>query len=294
MSIKDLIQVAKANQDQSVVKTGGDFEYVPPVAGPTFGRFIEYIELGSHVKDYQGKPKPSAPQVRVVFELVHPKNIKEVEVEGGGKKQYADRIKIDMPLSMSDKAKFYKLFKVMQAGRTDITHMAEMLGEGFIVTVKHNPDAKNPKIVYANIWDGTSWDIKQPVSVDVLAGTSTPIPVPEPISPMKIFLWDNPTKDTWDSLFIDGERDVKDEKGVITGKESKNKLQELILSASNYKGSGLDLMLNGMDNLPTEEATSVESVAAVQTSAVLPAETKAVTSETPDSAQDALTALGLN
>jgi len=294
MSIQDLIAVAKANQDQSEVKTGGDFEYVPPVAGPTFARFIEYIELGKHVKKYLGKDKPSASQVRVVFELVHPKNIKEIEVEGGGKKKIADRIKVDMPLSMSDKSKFYKLFKIMQAGRSDITHMAEMLNEGFIVIVKHNADEKNPKIVYANIWDGTKWDVQQPVQVDVLAGTTTKLPVPEPISPLKIFLWDNPTKDTWDSLFIDGERDIKDDKGVVTGKESKNKTQELLLSATDYPGSALNVLLQGVD-LPTEEVKTIESTAAVQTSAVLPSEPKVETvAATVDSAADALAALGLS
>lgn len=291
-SVADLVKKAKETEDQSIAKVSGDFDYVPPPEGITFGRFIEYIELGDHAGEYNGKPKAPAPQVRTTIELLHPaKNIKEIDVEGGGKKKIADRLSTNMPKSTSDKAKFFKLFKTLQAGRADITHIAEMLGEGFLPTIFHSKDDKDPKKVYANIWnkEASSWQIAQAVQNDVLAGTSVKIPVPEPLSALKIFLWDYPTKETWDSLFIDGERDIKDAKGNVTGKESKNWIQELILSATNFKGSPLDIMLNGLDKLPTEEPKTE-----IKTGA-LPDEPKAdVKAETQNSAADALAALGLN
>lgn len=303
MDIKALVNTAKEMEDQSVATAGGDFEYTPPAAGKTIGRFIEYIELGKHIELYEGKPKPAAEMVRVTFELLGVndarQDIKEVEIDGN-KKTIADRLSITMPKKMNEKAKFYKLFKAMTYGRTEITHMAEMLGEAFVLTVTHNTSGEGAnKRVYANLYSNSVWGVAAPRVEDAIAGTSADISarVPAVVSALKIFLWNNPTKETWDSLFIDGERDVKDDKGNVT-KESKNWLQEKILSATDFGGSALQQMVAGLDKLPTTGTT-------VQTSQTLPKEQENVSTGATDdapagtqtaatvTADDALKALGL-
>lgn len=293
----DLIKKAAETENQSEAKAGGDFEYTPPAAGKTIARFIEYIELGKHVELYEGKPKPPAEMVRVTFELLHPqKNIKEIEIEGG-KKTIADRLSITMPKKQTEKAKFFKLFKAMAQGRSDIVHMAQMLNEEFIVDVKHNVSEKDKK-TYANIYADGTWHVFAPYVEDPLAGTRTKVPVPAAISPLKLFLWGNPTKETWDSLFIDGEREVKNADGT-TRKESKNWLQNSILSATDYGGSALEQMLAGVDNLPTSEPANAgtpegTATATQSANASAPADTQTPATVTKTAtAEDALKALGL-
>ncbi|QOE32088.1 hypothetical protein CPT_Palo_029 [Rhizobium phage Palo] len=261
-NFKDLINQAKQTENQSEAVAGGNYEYKVPDAGRTVARFIEYIELGDHVTMYQGKPKPAAPQVRVTFELLGKSHISEIDVEGG-KKKVANRISVNMPKKQSDKAKFFKLFKAMAAGRTEITHMAEMLTEAFILDVVHAHEGEgDKKKTYANIYtEDQVWKVFAPRRIDDLAGTSEDIShmVPQPIGAPRIFLWGNPTKPTWDSLFIDGYNETKNADGTTT-KVSKNWLQEKIMSATNYEGSALQSMLGGLDNLPTSgDSTSSES-----------------------------------
>lgn len=260
MSIEEKIAAlaAKAAElnDQTDVKEGGDFEYTPPKEGKTIARFIEYIELGKHgQKPFQGTPKPDADEVRLTFELLNEKrgDIKTIEVEGGGTKKIADRISVRMPIKLNDRAKFVKLFRKMAYGRASIKHMAQMLGEPFILTIVHNAAKDDPKKIYANIADKDgNWTIEPPRYADPMTGESQDISnvVPPALSPLKIFLWDAPDKEQWGALYIDGTKTVKRE-----GKDvevSKNWLQEVLMSAKNYKGSPLDTLLSGLGDLSIE------------------------------------------
>ena len=291
MNIKELVNKAKETENQSEVTTGGDYEYTPPPAGKTFGRFIEYVELGKQPQTYEGKEKPACEEVRVTFELLNPnKNIKEIEVDGGTKK-IADRISIKMPKKSNEKAKFYKLFKAMAAGRTDITHMAEMLNECFILDVQHNKSTDGKK-TYANLYENGQWFVHPPRHEDPLAGTVVDISahVPEALSPLKIFLWSNPTKETWDSLFIDGTTEIQNADGTVENK-SKNWVQETVLSATDYGGSALEQLLHGVDNLPTGDSTvgqAQEKPTEVQTANSIPAD-----KPVQKSAAESLAELGL-
>jgi hypothetical protein len=70
-----------------------------------------------------------------------------------------------------------------------------------------------------------------------------------------MFLWDYPSKEAWDSLFIEGTWD--------DGK-SKNMLQELCMSATNFDGSPLQQMLmGGVPALPTTPAAPTVTAPAV-------------------------------
>lgn len=252
LSIAELAEMAEQTEDQSEVQVL-EFNNDPPPAGKTVGRFIEYLELGTHAqKDYKGKPKPPASMVRLTFELLHPtKNIKEYE-DAGEKKITGQYVSLVMAKKLNDKAKFYKLFLKMTYGRP-IKHFARMLGEAFIIDIYHNIVEKDgKKQTYVNIDNNGEYGVAAPYVVDPISEERKDVPVRDNIRPLRLFLWDNPTKECWDSLFIDGTREQKNASGE-TEQVSKNWLQEKILSAVNYTGSALNALLGGVDDLPTDE-----------------------------------------
>lgn len=285
MSIQELAALAAQTDDQTETTQGGDFERRTPAAGLTVGRLIEYIELGVHGnKPYLGKPKPDSDQVRITFELLSEKkgNIYEIDVEGG-KKKLTEKITVKLAKKQGEKAGFKKLFEAMRYGRPEIKHMAQMLGEGFLIDIIHNVEkgTDGKDVTYANIRDKDgNWFVRAPrlVKEDPIEGTKeiTQVPVPEQLTPSKIFLFNHPNKETWDSLYIDGTRKVKQADGKEV-EESKNWLQETILSAKNYKSSPLEAMLAGVGELPVDEKkaeSSTGKVSEVQTGS-LPAEREA-------------------
>lgn len=251
--IAELAAKAAATTDHTETTTGGDFQ--PPVEGTTVVRFIEYIELGKQPqKPWQGKAKPDADEVRLTFELLavnkNRTDVREIEVDGV-KRTVADRISVRIAIKQGEKAAFKKLFEKMRYGREGITHMAQMLGMSFVAEVVHGKSADGKK-TYANLRneDGV-WTIRAPRinKGNAIDGDDwVDIKVREAISPLRCFIWDYANKESWDSLFIDGTRTVKDDKGVER-EVSKNWLQEVILSAKNYHGSPLEALLNNIGGL---------------------------------------------
>lgn len=282
--------------DHTQTSTGPSFTPVPE--GASIARFVDYIEVGSQPqKPYMGKPKPDAAKAYVTFELYGPKPgqysedyVKEIEVDGT-KKKVAERITLPLTISLNEKAKFKKLFKKMTYGRDNIKHMSQMLGEGFVVIVKHNVvgEGKDAK-TYANITDEDgSFLVKSPYKVDELAGTQEALDVPDPVGNMRLFVWDVPTKETWDSIFIDGEREIKDDKGNVKV-ESKNWIQNTIKSAKNFEGSPVQTFLEGSASLPENPTELKEEKKETKTKAKK--EVKETKAEEP-AQDDALAALGL-
>lgn len=251
-------EAAEYENQSETTSGGGDYEQREIPAGVTFGRLIEYIELGVQKQpSYDGKPKADADQVRITFELLHPKkNIREVEIDKVVHK-FADKISITIKKSLHEKSGFTKLFTAMKYGR-EVAHMGQMLNEAFLLTVTHNK-SKDGKKTYYNLQNDGVYGISAPVIIDPVAETSTPIPVGAALSPIRIFLWNKPTKATWDSLFIDGDRTVKDADGNEK-QESKNWLQNKILGATNFAGSALEDLLSGSAEL--EAAIGEEEVEA--------------------------------
>lgn len=285
MTLAEQIAAAKASKNQSEAKAGGDYEREIAPVGTCYGRFIEYIEMGKHPASFEGKPKAPAARTRLLFELLTsvPKrdasgavvkdeagkpvmipNVKEVEVEGG-KRKFANQISIELTESQSDKSGFYKLFKAMQYGRENITHFAEMLGEAYKLEVVHSAQKTDKDPVYANVFTKErGWLVQSPfmekTDPDTLEVERVDMSskVPQAISPLRLFLWDFPTQGSWDALFIDGTRTVKDKDGKET-EQSKNWLQEKIMSAVNYGGSSLEQLVGKVDNLPGMEETDTGS-----------------------------------
>lgn len=264
--ILDLVNQAAEYEDQTQVKESTDFEYTPPAEGITVGRLIEYIELGFQPqKPFKGKPKQPAEMIRITFELLSPnKNIREIELDGK-KVKVADKVSLTIKKSFDTRASFFKLFDKMRYGRQEIKHMAQCLGEAFIITVLHNTVEKDgKKFTYVNLNNKAGeYLIQAPFKVDPLTEEKQPLPIPQALSPIRIFLFGNPTQATWDSLFIDGEKTIKDgdEERIV----SKNWLQQKIMDATNFVGSPLEAMIEGSDKLPTieelEDAPTDDSVA---------------------------------
>lgn len=273
------------------------FEIIP--AGPTPARFVGYVEVGKHPQEFDGKAKADALEVILTFELNGKKH--HIEYEKDGETIKRTNIKREtMPAYTASKAGFKKLFNSMRAEREEITHMAQMLNEPFLITVVHNADKTDPTKVYANIKDDNGWRVGPPIyTPDPLEpGITKILPVAEATVPLQLLLWDNPTKEQWDSIFIDGIRTVKKD-----GKEvevSKNWVQERCLAAKDYESSALADMLSGADSAIADviEQVAKEKVAEPEKKEAAKSEEKKpdpVKEKEPDgSADDILAALGLN
>lgn len=277
----DLIAAAAQDEDQTVAKSGGDFE--PPAAGKTVGRLIEYIELGMQPqKAFKGKAKADAPMVRVTFELLGPKNIKEIEVNGE-KKKIADRISLTMVKGLNEKNSFFLLMKTLRYDRPNIKHMSQMLGEAFVIDVFHSEPTADGK-VYANIKKDGAFTIYPPFKEDAITGQKEMYKIPEHMSQLRLFLFDRPTEQMWSRLFIEGENIIKDENGKEVRK-SKNWIQEKIKAATNYRGSALESML--LQALPSDkELKEAQAVAKADTK-------KKATKKVEEPSDDPLAELGL-
>lgn len=273
IDIRALANQAAELEDQTETTTFT--ESAPPPVGLTVGRFVEYIDLGMQPRNpYLGKPKPPADTVLLVFELLAPRNIHE-PVEGQeGSTRWADRIILKITKSTNEKAGFYKLFLAMTYGRADIKHMAQMLGEAFIMDISHNEgkgkDGK-PGRIYPSIKNAAKeWTVRSPYLLDPITQVRTDVPVPPAITPLRAFVWKLASKETWDSLFIDGSREVKDASGETVVK-SKNWIQETILGATNFPGSPVEQVVKGLvADLPlTEPVQNVATQPAAQAPAVV-------------------------
>lgn len=259
--IKELADKAAAQgKDMNEAQTGGG-DYTPPEAGPTRLRFVAYVELGKQAVTYQGKPNGFKDKALLVFELSGPKH-KPAEVNG---KLVPLRIGIELPVSLNEKAHFYKLFRALNhAGKA--THIAQLLGEAYKGTVVHRKykgrDGKER--VEAELFDKAKgvYTIEAPryevVNEDGPTGEFKMLPVDPAISPVRLFLWDYADKEQWDSLFIDGEYpERKDKEGkVVAPAKSKNVLQAKVRLASNFKGSpvyGVIAAAGGSLDIPDAE-----------------------------------------
>ena len=202
LTVQELIDLD--GEDQSI-ETGGDFERTLPPEGETLARFVEYIELGLQPqRPYMGKEKAPAEEVSLTFELLSPDNMHEFKVDGETR-QVNDRMFVTVAKKLSGRAKFKKIFDAMRYGRDDIKHIKRMLGEAFILDIKHSTSKTDPSKVYANIGNKDTIGIRGPFTTNLKTRKQVKEDVPEATIPLKIFLQDHPTKASWDSLFIDGE-----------------------------------------------------------------------------------------
>lgn len=208
--------------------------YTPPAMGTAFARFVGYFELGPHEEEFEGK-KHEREKIWLIFELSGPNHEPTSNHDGS---VIPHRITVMETLSMDPYSSFYKLFAAMNS-ECKATHMAELLGNPFIVEVFHN-ESKDGKQVYANLKGPNGYNVRGTTVQDPVSGQPVVIEVAPAITELKAFIWDIADKEMWDSIHIPGEWDARrDEKTgeVISQARSKNVIQEKIKSAKNWIGS---------------------------------------------------------
>ncbi|HVH93247.1 MAG TPA: hypothetical protein VM783_17920 [Candidatus Acidoferrum sp.] len=245
---------AENSVDMNVAQKGGGGARLLP-EGYAFGRVVKYIEYGNHDNSYAGESKGAAPFYSLGFALWG-----QGYQNDDGTPYIVDTY--PRALSLNEKANAYKLFKALNWKGT-ATHFAQLLGQPYLVKIKHEPRSKADQTIVSRIDMAGFLPPLDPVS-------KQPYPIPEATDDLyKLFLWERPTKAAWDSLFIEGMWEAKEGKPA----ESKNKIQEMILSALNYQGSPLQLLLGGaVAALPTAApASPVAAPPPVAAPAVAPA-----------------------
>lgn len=249
MSSKFSAAVAAAAQTTNMTeaKTGGG-DYTPPVEGPCRLRLVGYVELGKHETEYQGTKKV-ANKVELTFEVSGPKHPPR---EHDGKK-YPTLIVVRENLSLNDKARFFKLFQIMNHAGT-ARHASQFLGEPFKGRIIHRKykgkDGKERVAVELFDKGAGAWTIEAPryEIVDPENGPTgeyAPLKVDSALTPEKCFIWDHADMEQWASIFIDGEYPAEEAKEGQAARpaRSKNVLQEKIRSALNFKGSPIYALL---------------------------------------------------
>lgn len=221
--------------DMNVAQKGGGGILYP--VGYCFARLVEVIELGNHIQEYKGVPKDPAPQVRLGFAIFGEGYQKE-DGSAGYIKTY------DLAMSANEKAKTFKLFKKLNY-KGQAKTFAQLLGQTYLLKVAH----------YTAQAVGS-----KPRSIIDLEGflppndpvTKQPYPIPDaPDSMYRLFLWDMPTQQMWDSLFMEG---------VWDDGKSKNIIQNQLMSATDFPGSALEQLLGGSTDMPSLAVEAVPSV----------------------------------
>lgn len=227
-SVQELLNKVKTvGVDQSVAKTGGNFELPPE--GTARLRLVGYFEIGKHKKEFKGTVK-YVDKVQLVFELSG-KGYEPHNVDG---ELVPIRKTLTLSLSQSDKSRFFQLFSRMR--NQDTKHMIELLlpEHAFLCEIKHSEDGKYANLVEESMRRAAVDSVQEDGSI-----VKVPIKVADALTPMKYFLWDSATPEEWDALFIPGEYpERKDENGkVVAPAASKNLIQNKIKEAQNFAKS---------------------------------------------------------
>lgn len=242
---------AETGKDHTKTAAGGEGggDYTPPPMGKARARFIGYVETGKHTTTWQGKPKTKN-EVRCYFELSGPKYPPR-EIDG---KQYPHIVVIEENLTFNEKGNWPKVFAKLNYGKS-ATHPVQLLGNAYLVTVNHKKWAKKGEDkTKPETWTGVdvtlrgndgAYNIEPPQFEDPETGETKSVAVAPAITPLMAFIWDNPSKAMWDSIYIPGEYpERKDKEGnVVKPAAPKNTIQLRIRAADNFKGSPVDELL---------------------------------------------------
>lgn len=240
-----------AAENMTETTKGGGARVLPE--GTALARFTSYIEKGSHVQTFNGEAKAPAPQFQLGFTIVGGRGINakgepENMVQGD---VFPSVNSYDISLSRNVKSNSIKIFNSMNYKR-DVTTFPELLGRLFLLKISHAE--RDGKKVHRVDWKS----IQAPID----PMTATPYEAPEaPDDAYRLFLWNHPTKEQWDSLFIEGSRDDG---------TSKNFIQEDLMKAVDFLGSPLEALLAGAElpALTTEAAPEAPAKAPKKRSAV--------------------------
>lgn len=258
------VQAAEvAAVDMTETGTGGGSERRILETGSYMARFCEYIEKGTQKNEWE----PSKPP-RAVAELRFA--LFPVDTVDGVRTVSKDPVFLttyDQTISNHEKATMKGIYNKMNY-RNDAskTHVAMFLGEAFMIgAVKYKNKAEK---------DANKLDVKLLApAIDPVSGAPYPVPELED-KYYRAFFWDNPTQETWDSLFIEGKRDDG---------TSMNFIQEGILKAVDFPGSALEQLLGGASDIPSAMYQEGTESPAESTPEPAGASTEAPVASLPDS-----------
>lgn len=228
--------------------TAGGSRLLPQ--GYAFARLVEYIELGKQPQEFGGQKKDPALEVSLGFALWGKPPGSEETYHNEDGTPYIIR-PYSFALGRNEKATAFKLFKALNWDGT-AKNFAQLLGRGFLAKIVHKPKSKTDATLVARIDFAGFLPPNNPATGD-------PYPIPAAADELyKLFLWNRPTKEGWDALFIEGQYEAKDGKPA----RSKNRVQETILAALDFQGSALQALLleNGvaLPEAPVAVATAPE------------------------------------
>ena len=234
LDISKIGQAAAEAEDLSVDKK---FDRELPKEGTAFLRLTGYVETGRHESNNpQHKP---ALRCLFFFELSHPKH----SIDLGDGKKIPQTLIVRSNKGMTAKSGYKKMFKMMDSAcGGGHTHFVQMIGKPMLGTIYHNK-SEDGKNTYVNLDRDGAWSFQRPVMVDPIAETETPVPIPEMQTENRVFLWENEgmtdeqIKQMWDTIYIEGTREVEDKDTKEKVEKSKNWIQETIMNNMEWEGS---------------------------------------------------------
>lgn len=242
--------------DMNETTAGGSARTLP--AGKALAVLTGYIESGLAAREYNGKPKPPAREMRLIFTIVGGKGLntdgqpEDYVLEAG---QYPSIGTFWTSVTTTDKSKAVKWFNRMRTnsfGTGAETSFADFLGRAFMLPITHSEGKKDGKdVIYVNIDPATVDKPVNPITLEALE-------VPEvPEEHYKLLLWDAPSKEQWDSLYIETPEDAE---------KSRNYLQEHLMQSLDFDTSPLAALLGvGTAGTATKVAGKVAGQVAGQT-----------------------------
>ena len=186
---------------------------------------------------------------RLAFEVSGPKHAPVVGTDGV---PHPLIVYIEETLSQDPKANWVKLFSLLNHDRS-ATHATQLLGRAYRGMLTHRKFKRKNDPADQEKWTGLDYKLRGDGGFTIAApfyenpetGDMMELKVGPPVSKMSALLWDAPSKEQWDSIFIPGDYPARtDEAGNVTAPaRSKNKVQEKVMQAVNFKGSPLHSLL---------------------------------------------------
>ena len=216
-------QAAETGENMTeAVKGGGGARLLPE--GYCLATLVEYIEYGQQPQEFGGVAKDPQLEFQLGFALHTPGFCNE---DGTPYifRPYAQG------LSRNEKANAFLTFRAMNWKGTK-THYAQLLNDAFLLKFSH----KQPNAQQA----AAGGKVKSVVDLKATlppmdALSKMPYPVPTVDSALfKLFLWQYPQIETWASFFQEGKYDDGNSKNVV---------QDKMLSALDFEGSALQALL---------------------------------------------------
>lgn len=260
-------------QDLNNIQTGGGRGLLPK--GTAFVRPISYVEYGiQKQREFKGVTKDPAPMFEICFAIVggagqnekgEPEKYVLTEGDFPIIKSY------EKPISLFEKSQCIGIHKALNRVGNKCSHMVQKLAESplYQLSITHEVATSG-----ANAGKTVArFDLRtlQP-AFDSIRGEEVQMPQLDK-SKIQAFLWDKPSLGQWDSIHIAGQWDAQvDEKTGEIKKpaQSKNFIQEKILSALNFEGSKIQKLLQADNRDVALAAPSLEADASQKSTVAAP------------------------